>query len=296
MPASQSWLRDHRQRPLLRRRRSGSWPSSGNPLASTRSRGRSACLERTALARHDAAPSRPVTRVRDVRSAAAGAAVGRFRQDPYNGQVRRRHRRRDQDHSRSRAHLKRTGEVNAEFWKALQAGKIIATTVVVKKPVPSRSPRRQRRRPRARRHSPLPRSSSAIAMCMRGAGPNGWDCSGLSMKAWKAAGVKLPHCGRKAVPHRQEDLQVQSQERRPGLLLPGHQTCGAVRRQRQGHPRAAPGQEGDLHQDEVHALHGRTPARLNHQCERRRCEQLQTTHGDASGHRRQRVPSAPCRL
>ena len=33
-------------------------------------------------------------------------------------------------------HLKRTGEVNAEFWKALQAGKIIATTVVVKKPIP----------------------------------------------------------------------------------------------------------------------------------------------------------------
>ena len=25
------------------------------------------------------------------------------------------------------------------------------------------------------------------------AGPNGWDCSGLSMKAWKAAGVSLPH-------------------------------------------------------------------------------------------------------
>jgi cell wall-associated NlpC family hydrolase len=24
-------------------------------------------------------------------------------------------------------------------------------------------------------------------------GPNGWDCSGLTMKAWKAAGVKLPH-------------------------------------------------------------------------------------------------------
>lgn len=33
-------------------------------------------------------------------------------------------------------HLKRTGEVNAEFWKALQAGRIIAATVVVKKPVP----------------------------------------------------------------------------------------------------------------------------------------------------------------
>ena len=33
-------------------------------------------------------------------------------------------------------HLKQTGQVNAEFWKTLQAGKIIATTVVVKKPSP----------------------------------------------------------------------------------------------------------------------------------------------------------------
>ena len=30
-------------------------------------------------------------------------------------------------------------------------------------------------------------------MCVGGTGPNGWDCSGLTMKAWKAAGVKLPH-------------------------------------------------------------------------------------------------------
>ena len=26
-----------------------------------------------------------------------------------------------------------------------------------------------------------------------GTGPNGWDCSGLTIKAWKAAGVNLPH-------------------------------------------------------------------------------------------------------
>jgi hypothetical protein len=57
------------------------------------------------------------------------------------------------------------------------------------------------------------------------AGPNGWDCSGLTMKAWKAA-----------------------------------QTCRALRRQR--HPCTTPRQEGVLYQDEIHALHGRTPTRL----------------------------------
>ena len=58
-------------------------------------------------------------------------------------------------------HLKRTGEVNAEFWKRLQAGKIIATTVV-KKPSLNRSPRRRRLTPRARKLWHLPRTSSAI--------------------------------------------------------------------------------------------------------------------------------------
>lgn len=89
--------------------------------------------------------------------------------------------------------LKRSGEVNAEFWKALQAGKITATTVVAQKPVgkpTSKAPKRSTK------------GEKALAFAMKqlgdryvrgGTGPNGWDCSGLTMKAWKTAGVKLPH-------------------------------------------------------------------------------------------------------
>jgi cell wall-associated NlpC family hydrolase len=95
-------------------------------------------------------------------------------------------------------YLKRTGEVNAEFWKALQAGRIIAATVVVKKPV----------LPKPVSKAPKTHTKGEIALAFakkqlgdryvrNGAGPNGWDCSGLTMKAWKAAGVKLPHSASK---------------------------------------------------------------------------------------------------
>jgi cell wall-associated NlpC family hydrolase len=49
-----------------------------------------------------------------------------------------------------------------------------------------------------------------------GAGPNSWDCSGLTMMAWKAAGVSLPH-GAKAqyasTPH------ISKSELQPGDLI-----------------------------------------------------------------------------
>jgi hypothetical protein len=70
-----------------------------------------------------------------------------------------------------RRHLKQTGEVNAEFWKALQAGKIIATTVLVKSRSPSQSQTQPRRGPRARRHSRMPRSSSVIGTYMAAPAP-----------------------------------------------------------------------------------------------------------------------------
>ena len=95
-------------------------------------------------------------------------------------------------------HRKQTGEVNAEFWKALQAGKITASTVVVKKPVAkpvSTAPKKK-----------LTKGERALAYAKKqlgdryvrgGTGPNGWDCSGLTMKAWGSVGVKLPHSSSK---------------------------------------------------------------------------------------------------
>ncbi len=73
-----------------------------------------------------------------------------------------------------RRHLKRTGEVNAEFWKALQAGKIIATTVVVRKPVakPVRAPQARTKGEKALAHA---KKQLGDRYVFGGAGPNGWD-------------------------------------------------------------------------------------------------------------------------
>lgn len=76
-------------------------------------------------------------------------------------------------------HLSKTGKATAALWKALQNGKIAgpATSISGK-------------------------GAKALAFAKRqlgekyrygAAGPNAWDCSGLTLGAWKAAGVKLPH-------------------------------------------------------------------------------------------------------
>jgi hypothetical protein len=62
-------------------------------------------------------------------------------------------------------HLKPSGQVNAEFWKALQAGEITATTVVAQKPAAKPVSKAPKRSPKARRRLHLPKSNSAIDMC-----------------------------------------------------------------------------------------------------------------------------------
>jgi cell wall-associated NlpC family hydrolase len=90
-------------------------------------------------------------------------------------------------------HLKRTGEVNAEFWKGLQAGKIIATTVVVKRPDAEPVSTAPQTRTEGEKALAYAKKQLGDRYAYGGTGPKGWDCSGLTMKAWKTAGVTLPH-------------------------------------------------------------------------------------------------------
>ena len=48
------------------------------------------------------------------------------------------------------------------------------------------------------------------------AGPNAWDCSGLTMKAWKAAGVNLPHS---ASAQAKKGRKVARRDLKPGDLV-----------------------------------------------------------------------------
>ncbi|WBQ06091.1 C40 family peptidase [Kribbella sp. CA-293567] len=48
------------------------------------------------------------------------------------------------------------------------------------------------------------------------AGPNSWDCSGLTMAAWKRAGVRLPHY---SVAQYEQTKRISADELRPGDLI-----------------------------------------------------------------------------
>ena len=90
-------------------------------------------------------------------------------------------------------HLKQTGQVNADFWKSLQAGKITATAVVAKKPSPKPVSQASKTGTKGEKALAFAKKQLGDRYVYGGTGPNGWDCSGLTMKAWKAAGIKLPH-------------------------------------------------------------------------------------------------------
>ncbi len=92
---------------------------------------------------------------------------------------------------------------------------------------------------------PPPRATAAIAVqtaeaqigkpyLWAGAGPNSFDCSGLTMFAWAAAGVQLPHnaaAQASLLPAVQPDT-AHLAPGRPAVLRHPDRPCGRVRRQR----------------------------------------------------------------
>ena len=90
-------------------------------------------------------------------------------------------------------HAKQTGEVSTAFWKALQAGKITATKVVIKKPINKPVCVAPKAGTKGEKALAFAKKQLGDRYAYAGAGPNSWDCSGLTMKAWQVAGVKLPH-------------------------------------------------------------------------------------------------------
>jgi cell wall-associated NlpC family hydrolase len=91
-------------------------------------------------------------------------------------------------------HLKQTGTATASLWKALQAGKVKAPAAAKPKPKPAKKSKGARALAFAKRQLGERYRWGA-------AGPNAWDCSGLTMKAWASVGVKLPHNARSQFHH-----------------------------------------------------------------------------------------------
>ena len=90
-------------------------------------------------------------------------------------------------------HLIQTGTASTALWMALQAGKVKAAVTVTatakSKPKPAKKSKGARALAFAKRQLGERYRYGA-------AGPNSWDCSGLTMKAWASVGVKLPHNAR----------------------------------------------------------------------------------------------------
>ena len=83
--------------------------------------------------------------------------------------------------AQARRDLKRTGVATAALWKALQHGRVTAPSVVKKKASS-----------KGRRALAYARRQLGEGYRYGGTGPDKWDCSGLTMRAWKSVGVRLP--------------------------------------------------------------------------------------------------------
>jgi cell wall-associated NlpC family hydrolase len=81
---------------------------------------------------------------------------------------------------------RQTGVASASVWKALQAGKSVKVKTTTKKKSSSKGLRA------------LAYAKRQLGDSYRygAAGPRSWDCSGLTMKSWRSAGVRLPHSAR----------------------------------------------------------------------------------------------------
>ena len=83
--------------------------------------------------------------------------------------------------------------MNTAFWKALQAGKIAAGKVVIKKPVAKPAPEAPTTQTTGEKALAFAKKQLGDRYSYGGVGPDGWDCSGLTLKAWQVADVQLPH-------------------------------------------------------------------------------------------------------
>ncbi|HYP43941.1 MAG TPA: peptidoglycan-binding protein [Propionibacteriaceae bacterium] len=118
--------------------------------------------------------------------------------------------------------LRATGTATKAVWRALQKGSAVG-----------KAPSRAAAKPAANRVVRASVSSSrsgskgarALAYAKRqlgdryvfgATGPHSWDCSGLTMKAWKSVGVNLPHSSRQQF---KRGKSVSRSQLRPGDLV-----------------------------------------------------------------------------
>jgi cell wall-associated NlpC family hydrolase len=117
-------------------------------------------------------------------------------------------------------HLSVSGVAGTSVWRALQAGQGVKRGAVVRATPVKRTVVRA-----AASRAGSSRGARAVSFAKRqlgeryvfgAAGPNRWDCSGLTMAAWRSAGVSLPHRARSQF---SRGRKVSKSNLRPGDLV-----------------------------------------------------------------------------
>ena len=107
-----------------------------------------------------------------------------------------------------------TGVATTGVWLTLQSGgggKITVVKAVTRAPTPT-APESGR----AAVALAFAKQQLGDRYVFGGSGPNTWDCSGLTMKAWQAAGVTLPHSAARQFPI---GTKISKSDLRPGDLV-----------------------------------------------------------------------------
>ncbi|HEY5821476.1 MAG TPA: NlpC/P60 family protein [Propionibacteriaceae bacterium] len=84
--------------------------------------------------------------------------------------------------------LTQSGTADAKTWKLLQSGKL-----VIKNTAKKAKPKKSGSSSKGTRALAFAKKQLGEKYRYGAAGPNRWDCSGLTQKAWKSVGVSLPH-------------------------------------------------------------------------------------------------------
>ena len=93
-------------------------------------------------------------------------------------------------------HLSASGVAGTSVWQALQSGQGVKRGAVVRSAPVKRTPVRAATSSKGARAVAFAKRQLGERYVWGAAGPNRWDCSGLTMGAWKSAGVSLPHQAR----------------------------------------------------------------------------------------------------
>lgn len=118
--------------------------------------------------------------------------------------------------------LRASGTATRAVWQTLQSGGVVrkaparaaARKVVVRASASSTSSASSRSK--GARALAYARAQLGERYRYGAAGPNSWDCSGLTMKAWKSVGVSLPHSARQQF---KRGKSVRKSQLRPGDLV-----------------------------------------------------------------------------